>query len=82
MYLVQKNEFNLLYKRYVDDVDVVLDDRSGGIKNEEATMIIVQNIANEIDPCIKTTIYYAGQHNNGKLPVLDLKKLDWEGYSR
>ena len=71
--LMEANIHAIVYKRYVDDVDVILDDRSRGIKNEEATMIIVQNIANEIDPCIKTTIDYGSQHNDNKLPVLDLK---------
>ena len=71
--LAEANIHAVVYKRYVDDIDVVLDDREKGIKNEEATMITVQGFANEIDPCIKTAIDYANQHNDSKLPVLDLK---------
>lgn len=89
----------LLYKRYVDDVVIVLpminkgwmydkmtdkmiyrgnDDDDDLTEESEAdkekrTMTIIREIANTIDPQIQMTIDYPSNHEDKKMPVLDLK---------
>ena len=65
----------LLYLRYVDDIVLV----SKNMKNDdskpkdEANMSIVQNVANTIHPSIEVTFDCPSQHDDQKMPVLDLK---------
>lgn len=58
---------------------MILEDANNDIKDEKKTMEKVQEIANTIDSCIKTTMDYCDNHEDKKLPVLDVKV--WIGYT-
>ena len=67
-----------LYKRYKDDVNVILEvedaDVTGGQENvDQNTMDKVKRIAETIDPSLKVTTDCCSNHESGKLPVLDLQ---------
>ena len=77
---LEENEINvILYKRYVDDIDIIVKDNNYEEKNEERTMKNIQQYANSIETSIKTTIDYSSNYEDNKLPVLDLKV--WIGYT-
>ena len=81
--LLRKMEENLIvvkvYKRYKDDVNLILDIDDTQIIydndkiREEETMKCVKSLADEIDPALKVTADFSKNHDDGKLPVLDLK---------
>ena len=69
-----------LYKRYVDDVNVVIDpplqDNEDVDINEERdarTMKMFKDIGDTIHRSIKLEVDYPTNHEDGKVPILDLK---------
>ena len=84
-----------MYKRYVDDVNVVINAPRAGlkfvesegkviqdesvaeqeqdIKADKRCMALVQKIGNSIHPSIELEVDYPSGHEDGKLPILDLK---------
>ena len=84
-----------MYKRYVDDVNVVINAPRAGlkfvesegkviqdesvaeqeqdIKADKRCMALVQKIGNSIHPSIELEVDYPSRHEDGKLPILDLK---------
>ena len=83
--LREERMFTLFYKRYVDDINLIL--KIEGMEVEETTteprdkliMERVREIANTIHSNIKATCDYGSNYRDGKLPVLDLKM--WIGES-
>ena len=73
----------LLYKRYKDDVNVVLDSQNmTGVQNKNDDREVMQRmkeIADSIDPSIKVTTDCCSNHGDGKTPILDVKV--WIGRS-
>ena len=67
----------LLYKRYVDDINLVVKnmvrDVSGDKPRDEANMCVVQEVANTIHPSVEVTFDCPSKHEDLKMPVLDLK---------
>ena len=63
----------LVYKRYVDDINLIAEDLNRENKDEATTMGIIQQHANRIDKSIRTTIDYSSKYEDKKLPILDLK---------
>ena len=69
-----------MYSRYVDDINIVCKMRSqepGRQQSDKAMMKSIQRIANGIHSSIKVTIDYPSNHDNGRMPVLDLEQ--WIG---
>ena len=84
-----------LYKRYVDDVNVIINAPKAGfkfvesegkvvqdesvagqernIKVDKKCMTLVQKIGNSIHSSIVLEVDYPSRHEDGKLPILDLK---------
>ena len=62
----------ILYKRYVDDSNLVVDDFKDDT-NDEMVMKKISQIADSIDPSIRSTYDYGSKYEDGKLPMLDLK---------
>ena len=72
----------LFYKRYVDDINIIVKIPEG-IKNVEITedigdkdkmvMEIVKDIGNQIHESIEIEVDYPSNHRDQKLPILDLK---------
>ena len=64
----------LMYKRLVDDVNMVV--RKRGVNDDrqmdKENMEYVQSIANEIHHSIQVTIDYPSKNERGKIPILDL----------
>ena len=67
-----------LYKRYVDDSNMVIDDRRADT-TDESVVKYISKIADSIDQCIRTTYDYCSNYKDGKLPMLDTKL--WIGKS-
>ena len=68
--------FAILYKRYVDDINVVLEmEIEGEIdgQRDRDVMEKVRAIANTIHPKTKATCDYGSNYEDGKLPMLDIK---------
>ena len=67
-----------LYSRYVDDVDLVSttlsDEDNPSSLLEKETMEFLQQVANEIHPSIRVTVDFPSNHENGRLPVLDVEQ--------
>ena len=67
----------LLYKRYVDDIILVVRNtvrgQSSSKPRDEANMCTVQEVANTIHPSIEVTFDCPSKHEDLKMPVLDLK---------
>ena len=61
-----------LYKRYVDDCDIIVDDFKEDTTDKEVVQKISE-IADTIDPCIRTTYDYCSNYADGRVPMLDLK---------
>ena len=61
-----------LYKRYVDDGNVIVDDMQTNTTDEEVIKK-VNEIANTIDACIQSTYDYGSKYEDGRVPMLDLK---------
>ena len=70
-----------LYKRYKDDVNLVLNVGDEGLAGDQrGVMEKVKGIADVIDPNLKVTTDNAGNHEDGRLPILDLNV--WIGKSK
>ena len=54
----------------IDDTQIIYDNDK---IREEETMKCVKSLADEIDPALKVTADFSKNHDDGKLPVLDLK---------
>ena len=66
-----------LYARYVDDINIVakkIVDDEPSEPADKSTMVKVQQIANTIHDSIKVTVDYPSNHDNGRMPVLDLEQ--------
>ena len=79
----------LLYKRYVDDINIVArapDGNQGYIRDRQEVMVIgegeeidahalelMKTIGNDIHPSIQLETDYPSRHEDKKLPLLDLK---------
>ena len=69
-----------MYSRYVDDINIVCKMTSpepGRKESDETIMKHIQRTANSIHKSIKVTIDYPSNHDNGRMPVLDLEQ--WIG---
>ena len=84
-----------MYKRYVDDVNVIINapreglkfiesegkviqddsvaEQERAIKADRRCMALIQKIGNSIHSSIELEVDYPSQHEDGKLPILDLK---------
>ena len=68
-----------MYKRLVDDINMVLRKRGRDDGSEEVgpqdklNMDFVQRVANEILECIQVTTDYPTKNQTGKMPILDLR---------
>ena len=60
-----------LYKQYVDDGNVIVDDMQTNTTDEEVIKK-VSEIANTIDACIQSTYDYGSKYEDGRVPMLDL----------
>ena len=67
----------LLYKRYVDDINMVLQvpnrDDNENIEDDAHWMSIVKDNGNRIHPSTQITVDYPSKHDDKKMPILDLK---------
>ena len=68
----------IMYKRYVDDINMVLrkrwgNDDHGSEHLDKKNMDFVQEIANEVLPSIQVTTDYPSKNTNKKMPILDLR---------
>ena len=74
----------LMYKRYVDDINVALPrpmNVTEGMEDDEAAMYILQQVGNGIHRSIQLEIEYPSKSEDKKLPILDLKMwIDTEGH--
>ena len=63
----------LMYKRLVDDVNMVVRKRGAcDGQMDKQNMVFVQSVAGEIHPSIQVTIDYPTKNAGGKMPILDL----------
>ena len=69
----------LMYKRYKDDVNVIIDtvnmnrDNVQGMKLDEAVMSELKIVADSVDPNLKVTTDYGSNHGDDRVPILDVK---------
>ena len=74
---VQASMKLLLYKRYKDDTNVAIDKsgflEEGAIISDRSMMIKLKALADSIDPNLKATTDVGSNHEDGRLPILDLK---------
>ena len=61
-----------VYKRYVDDINVVIDDYRDDT-TDEIVIKRVSEIADTIDPSIRSIFDYGSKYDDCRLPMLDLK---------
>ena len=54
----------------VDERSVAEDE---GIRDDERTMTLIKQIGNDIHPSIQPEVDYPSKHQDGNLPILDLK---------
>ena len=77
--LEEKDISTKVYMRYKDDVNMIVDKQwNGGLvtgqkQKEEAVIAEIQTMADSIDPCIQVTTDVGSRHEDGKLPILDVK---------
>ena len=62
----------LLYYRYVDDSNQIVQDNSGSEDGEEIALKL-KNIANSVMEGIEVEIDLPSRHPDGKMPILDMK---------
>ena len=62
-----------VYKRYVDDIDLIIQVMKNNLGDEKSVMEFVQRKANLIDRNIQVTYDYSKCYEDGKLPMLDIK---------
>ena len=69
----------MLYKRYKDDINVVLDpsgmeiESVGADRSDRVVMERLKTLANTIDPCLKVTTDCCSNHEDRKVPILDVR---------
>ena len=61
-----------VYKRYVDDINVVIDDFDEN-SDDERVIRKISELADTIDPSIRSTYDYGKNYSDSRLPMLDLK---------
>ena len=61
-----------VYKRYVDDCNIVVDDFRDDT-TDKMVITKISQIADTIDPSIKSTYDYGSLYSDDRLPLLDLK---------
>ena len=62
-----------LYKRYIDDINVIVKTSVEGGEREKVTMASLKRIANSIDESLTVKTDVTSEHDDGKVPILDLK---------
>ena len=80
--LRQERMLAILYKRYVDDINMLIAvELEGEIDGPKDRYVMekVKEIAHTIHPSTKTTCDYRSNYNDNKLPMLDVKM--WIGDS-
>ena len=89
--LLERLEKGTIFKEgklSIDDEKKLLDE---GRTDESITLDIIRSIANTIDPMIQLTVDIPGNHENKKLPILDIQacinktennRLDYEFYEK
>ena len=78
--LTEENIIAKIYKRYVDDINLILKNCNDNLKNEKEVMKFIQMKANTIDESIQVTYDISSKYDDGRLPVLDMKI--WIGLSK
>ena len=68
--LLEERIFPKMYKRYVDDIDLILKVGNSSLKSEEEVMKFIQIKANTIDKNIQATYDYSSKYDDRRLPVL------------
>ena len=66
-----------MYSRYVDDINIVCEAIDMKVEREEAdetTIKSIQKIAKKIHKSIQVTVDYPSNHENRRMPVLDLEQ--------
>ena len=74
--LERNNIKTKLYKRYKDDINLVLDTNINGNnkpEREATTLEVIMEKANSIHPSIKVTGDIPSRYDDNRLPILDLK---------
>ena len=77
--LLENNIILQLYKRYVDDIKMLIDKLKKATQNRDETedkaiMDKIREIGNSIHKSIEITTDTPSEHSDKKMPVLDLKK--------
>ena len=70
---VQATPPGMRYKNgqtYVDESSIT---EAGRVSSDERTMALIKQVGNDIHPSIQLEVDYPSKHQDGKLPVLDLK---------
>ena len=57
-------------KTHVDEISVAEDE---GNCDDERTMMLIKQVGNDIHPSIQLEVDYPSKHQDGKLPILDLR---------
>ena len=68
----EENLEPIMYKRYKDDVNIVVEDRGDVECTSQEIMQRVKVAAESVDENLKVTTDCTGEHENGKVPILDL----------
>ena len=69
----------LLYKRYQDDINALIDpsrviiEEEGSLARDQVIMAQLKAIIGQIDPSIKVTTDCSSNHEDERLPILDVK---------
>ena len=64
------------YQRYVDDINIIVrtaDNKPTDSNCDSHTLNMIKNIGDDITPCIKLEADYPSNHEDNKLPILDMK---------
>ena len=63
------------YKRYVDDINIIMkgEKAPGPSHSDKHTLEMVKNIGNSITNCIQLELDCPSNHDDKKLPILDMK---------
>ena len=74
----EKGAHILLYKRYVDDINMVIkvpstEQQQEDVSLDEEWMVAVKDLGNGIHPSTQLTVDYPSKHEDKKVPILDLK---------